>query len=46
MYTITDYTKNKAKLLGVVVKPSQNKKKKIDVYSKDGKKKNLVYWRC
>lgn len=39
MYTITDYTKKKAKLLGVVVKPSPNKKKKIDVYSKDGKKK-------
>ena len=39
MYIITDYTKKKAKLLGVVVKPSQNKKKKIDVYTKDGKKK-------
>jgi len=32
MYQITDYTKAKARLLGVQVKPSTNKKKKIDVY--------------
>ena len=32
MYIITDYTKNKAKKLGVIVKPSTNKKKKIDVF--------------
>ena len=32
MYTITQYTYKKAKKLGVVVKPSTNKTKKIDVY--------------
>ncbi|MGI9555591.1 MAG: hypothetical protein ACR2M9_01905 [Cyanophyceae cyanobacterium] len=37
-YTITTYTKNQAKKLGVVVKKSKNKKKKIDVFNKDGKK--------
>ena len=37
MYKITDYTKNKAKELGVTVKPSKNKKKKIDVYRKSEK---------
>jgi hypothetical protein len=37
MYHITNYTKQKAKELNVTVKPSSNKKKKIDVY-KDGKK--------
>ena len=31
-YKITDYTKQKAKELGVEVKPSKNKKKKIDVF--------------
>ena len=36
-YTITKYTKQKAKELGVTVKPSTNKNKKIDVY-KDGEK--------
>lgn len=36
MYAITQYTYNKANELGVVVKPSKNPKKKIDVY-KDGK---------
>ncbi len=36
-YTITNYTKNKAKNLKVTVKQSTNKKKKIDVF-KDGKK--------
>ena len=34
-YTITDYTKKKAKEIGVEVKPSHNPKKKIDVF-KDG----------
>ena len=38
MYNITEYTKQKAKDLGVIVKPSTNKKKKIDVFNKDGKK--------
>jgi len=37
MYEITDYTKRKAKELGVEVKPSTNSKKKIDVF-KNGKK--------
>lgn len=37
MYKISKYTKDKAKKLGVVVKPSTNKKKKIDVF-KDKKK--------
>ena len=33
-YSITKYTYNKAKQLGVSVKPSSNKTKKIDVYKK------------
>lgn len=37
MYQITEYTKKKAKQLGVIVEPSENKNKKIDVY-KDKKK--------
>lgn len=37
MYDITNYTKNKAKSLGVIVKPSTNKNKKIDVFRKDKK---------
>lgn len=36
-YTITNYTYKQAKKLGVQVKPSTNKTKKIDVYKK-GKK--------
>jgi hypothetical protein len=36
-YKITSYTKNKAEKLGVVVKPSKVKDKKIDVF-KSGKK--------
>ena len=32
MYEITNYTKEQAKKLGVQVKPSTNKKKKIDVF--------------
>lgn len=36
-YKITNYTKSKAKQLGVEVKPSKNKAKKIDVF-KSGKK--------
>jgi len=31
-YTITNYTKKKAKEIGVQVVPSKNTKKKIDVY--------------
>ena len=37
MYHITNYTKQKAKELNVTVKPSSNKKKKVDVF-KDNKK--------
>lgn len=37
MYEITSYSRQQAKKLGVEIKPSSNKKKKIDVY-KDGKK--------
>ena len=36
-YKITTYTLNQAKKLGVQVKPSRTKGKKIDIY-KDGKK--------
>jgi hypothetical protein len=36
-YTITKYSKKKAKELKVIIKPSENPKKKIDVF-KDGKK--------
>ena len=34
-YTITDYTKKKAKEIGVEVRPSKNPKKKVDVYRND-----------
>ena len=37
MYSIKKYTYNKAKKLGVIVKPSTNKTKKIDVFKKLGK---------
>jgi len=37
MYIITDYTKKKAKELGVTVKKSSDPKKKIDVF-KNGEK--------
>ena len=37
MYNIKNYTKEKAKELNVKIKPSTNKKKKIDVF-KDGRK--------
>ena len=37
MYQITNYTKSKAKKIGVSVKPSTNKKKKIDVFKNDKK---------
>ena len=36
-YTITKYTYRQAKKLGVTVRPSTNKTKKIDVYKKDKK---------
>ena len=37
-YRITSYTKNQAKKLGVTVKPSTVKGKKIDVFNKKGEK--------
>lgn len=37
MYTITKYTYKQAKKLGVTVKQSTNKTKKIDVYKKNKK---------
>jgi hypothetical protein len=37
-YTITAYTKKKAKELGVIVKPSKVKGKKIDVFNSKGEK--------
>jgi hypothetical protein len=36
MYQITPYSRAQARRLGVTIKPSQNKNKKIDVY-RDGK---------
>ena len=37
-YTITKYSRDQAAKLGVTIKPSTNKGKKIDVFDKDGKK--------
>ena len=37
VYTITKYTLKRAKQLGVMVKPSQNKTKKIDVFKENKK---------
>ena len=37
MYAILPYTKQQAKKIGVMVKPSTNPKKKVDVFD-DGKK--------
>ena len=37
-YKITRYTYKRAKALNVIVKPSRNKSKKIDVFDKKGKK--------
>lgn len=44
-YHITKYTLNKAKKLGLVIKPSKNKTKKIDVYKRD-KKIGTIGARC
>ena len=38
MYIITDYTKRQARKEGVIVRPSTNKNKKIDVFDKSGNK--------
>jgi hypothetical protein len=35
MYEITNYSKAKARQLGVKIKPSKNKNKKIDVFKND-----------
>jgi hypothetical protein len=37
MYNITEYSKNQAKKLGVEIKPSSRKDKKIDVFKNDKK---------
>tara|TARA_B100001059_G_scaffold219719_1_gene241027 strand:+ start:1100 stop:1375 length:276 start_codon:yes stop_codon:yes gene_type:complete len=37
MYEITDYSKQQAKKLGVQIKPSTRKDKKIDVFKNDTK---------
>lgn len=39
-YTITQYSKNQAKKLGVIIKPSTRKGKKIDVFKKVKDKKS------
>lgn len=36
-YTITKYTYDRAKKLGLTVRPSTNKTKKIDIFKKDKK---------
>lgn len=36
MYTITDYSYKKAEQIGVIIKPSEKKNKKIDVYNLNG----------
>ena len=38
MYKITEYTKQKAKQLNVVVKSSTNKNKKLDIFDMKGNK--------
>ena len=37
-YRITDYTRRQAKRYGVIIKPSKNPEKKLDVFDKEGKK--------
>ena len=36
-YIITEYSKNQAQRLGVIIKPSSNPNKKIDVFDKTNK---------
>ena len=38
MYNIKKYSFDKAKMIGVIIKPSTNKNKKIDVFNKNNKK--------
>ena len=40
-YQITEYSKKKAKALGVEIKPSTNPKKKIDVFKKGNKLQSI-----
>ena len=42
VYTITEYSKKKAKELNVDIKPSKNKNKKIDVYKNNKKVASIV----
>ena len=37
VYKITEYTRKRAKQIGVIVKPSSNKTKKIDVFKSNKK---------
>lgn len=37
MYTIQPYSKNQARKIGVIIKPSTNPKKKLDVFKDDQK---------
>ena len=36
-YKISDHSKKEAALLNLIIKPSKNKNKKIDVFTEDGK---------
>ena len=36
-YKISDHSKKQAALLNLIIKPSKNKNKKIDVFTEDGK---------
>ena len=38
VYNITQHSKKQAKKLNVIIKPSINQKKKIDIFDKDGNK--------
>lgn len=43
-YLITPYSKTQAKKLGVIIKPSKVKNKKIDVFNKKGEKLASIGW--
>jgi len=43
-YLITPYSKAQAKKLGVTIKPSKVKNKKIDVFNKKGEKLASIGW--
>ena len=44
MYQITKYSFDQAKKIGVTIKPSKLKNKKIDIFKDE--KKNRKYWGC